>query len=325
MDDKIATSSTSTSKKGATKDFIESFFFYPKFYHLLLAFLLLPFSFIYSLITMLLKLLTPKKDFNIPIISIGNLVSGGSGKTPFCIAVARLLDSKGMDGVFIVSRGYKRKSKGVQVVSLKGALKLAVNLAGDEPYLMARMTKASVIVSEDRKLGILSAKRLGAKVIILDDGYRFNYKKLDILLKPSLKPVLPFTLPSGYYRFYPFYYRFCDLCLEEGKDYKRHVSLEHASPAMLLVTAIAQSSRLKPYLDSRVVGFVSYKDHASFEEKTLEDLLSRYNATSILMTQKDVIKCEGYSLPFSLLNLEISIESKAMEEIIKYASSYYEG
>ncbi|PAF44635.1 tetraacyldisaccharide 4'-kinase [Helicobacter sp. 11S02629-2] len=312
-------------KKDSKLDFIESFFFYPKPYHLILAFLLLPFSFLYALFTIATKLFTPRKDFKLPIISIGNLVSGGSGKTPFCIATANLLERQGIKDVFIVSRGYKRKSKGVQVVSLRGSLKLSVSLAGDEPYLMARLTQASVIVSEDRSEGIRQAKLLGAKVIILDDGYRFSYKKLDILLKPSLSPRLPFTLPSGYYRFYPFYYRLCDLCLKEGKDYKRHVSLKHESPAMLLVTAIAQSSRLKPYLDSKVVGFVSYKDHASFNEGILESLLKSYNAKSILMTEKDIIKCEGFALPFSLLSLEISIDPKIEEKILEYVQGYYKG
>ena len=72
-----------------------------------------------------------RKDFGIPIISVGNLVVGGSGKTPFTIAIAKELKD-----VAIISRGYGRKSKGLIEVSRKGMILTDVEHSGDEPMLV---------------------------------------------------------------------------------------------------------------------------------------------------------------------------------------------
>ncbi|RLA58755.1 MAG: tetraacyldisaccharide 4'-kinase, partial [Epsilonproteobacteria bacterium] len=78
-------------------------FFAPKYYHLPLILLLLPLALLYAMFMFLRRCITPKKDFGIPIISVGNLIVGGSGKTPFVIALASRLE-----GVTVISRGYGR-------------------------------------------------------------------------------------------------------------------------------------------------------------------------------------------------------------------------
>ena len=71
--------------------FFEQMFFAPKWYHYPLILLLLPLSIVYGIIMSVRRMVTSQKDFGIPIISVGNLVVGGSGKTPFVIAVAKQL------------------------------------------------------------------------------------------------------------------------------------------------------------------------------------------------------------------------------------------
>src|SRR5210317_84681 len=97
--------------------FLEEMFFAPKWYHYPLILLLSPLSIMYGLIMFVRRMFTSKKEFGIPIISIGNLIVGGSGKTPFVIALAKQLE-----GVFIISRGYGRKSKGLVEVSSEGKI-----------------------------------------------------------------------------------------------------------------------------------------------------------------------------------------------------------
>ncbi|MDY5185215.1 tetraacyldisaccharide 4'-kinase [Helicobacter trogontum] len=329
----------SNTKKNS---FIESYFFYPKLWHKILAYALLPFSCIYISIALCKKYLTKKMRFDIKILSIGNLVSGGSGKTPFCIALTQHLHKQGYTNIYIVSRGYKRKSKGLIQVSCNGKILCDVAQSGDEAMLLATQTQGNVIVSEDRTKALEYIQTLthtqtkqnsqliknipqNIPIVILDDAYRFNFNKFDILLEPTLKPYFPFVLPSGYYRFPKRFYKKCDLHLKENKDYKRKVSLYHLQDShieskYILATAIANPSRLKPYLPKNVVYEYYLADHADFDFNTLSTLLKQYNATHILMTQKDYVKCMNFMLPVALLMLDITIESYVLDKIESFLS-----
>ena len=123
-----------------------------------------------------------------PVISIGNITAGGSGKTPMTIHIAELLRKKGL-GVAILSRGYKRSSKGVAVVSDGTEVLLGPSEAGDEPYLMARRLKGvPVIVGEDRvKAGEFAIGKFAPQCILLDDGFQHIrlFRDLNILLIDS--------------------------------------------------------------------------------------------------------------------------------------------
>lgn len=309
--------------KDTPKDFIESYFFYPKLWHKILSFLLLPFSFIYVFIAIYRKCCTTTKTFDLKILSVGNLVSGGSGKTPFCIALVQHLQ-KNRKGIYVILRGYKRKSKGLVQVSSEGKILCDVAMSGDEAMLIAMQTKSSVIVSEDRVLALNYAKNNNASIVILDDAYRFNFNKFDILLEPRIEPYFPFVLPSGYYRFPKFFYKKCDLHLKEGVGYVRKVKIEYLSEfatknndntRFIFATAIANPSRLQPFLPENIIHSYYLPDHDSFTFEALQALLEKYNATHILMTQKDYVKCEGFDLPFALLNLSIEIDSIALGKI----------
>ena len=80
-----------------------------------------------------------------PVVSVGNLSAGGAGKTPFVIALGELLKSRGIS-FDILSRGYRRKTRGVLVVETEGS---AADF-GDEPLLISRRLGVPVIVGESR-------------------------------------------------------------------------------------------------------------------------------------------------------------------------------
>ncbi|MWV61360.1 tetraacyldisaccharide 4'-kinase [Helicobacter saguini] len=409
-----------------TTSFIESYFFYPSFWQKVLSFTLLPISFIYFLIAFGLKSFGRKKDFGVKIISVGNLVSGGAGKTPFVIALCEFLESKKLGNlqvletkntdfsnkdsnqivessnidsiessrldsnkknknsdIYIILRGYKRKSKGLVIVRDSSGIKCDVAQSGDEAMLIAQNVRSNVLVCENRSLAIMHAKSRGARLIILDDGYRFRFKKFDILLRPALQPFFPFTLPSGYYRLPPRFYKNCNLSLRENSDYTRFVDVEiveskqnlqaqisplfsvggngrdiemqekfesanfhkntesnnldskkleniesnlqdskNFTPTFILATAIANPSRLQSYTQNLQICHKFFlNDHDEFDEQILKNLLEKYNANYILMTQKDYVKCEHFALPIALLKLKMKIDSKALQKISAFIES----
>ena len=296
--------------------FIDRYFYKPNLLHICLSIILLPISLFYLIVATLRRKCAKYYDFKIPIISVGNLIVGGSGKTPFLCEIA-----KDFDNVAVITRGYKRKSKGLLLVSKNGEICASQEQSGDEAYLIALTLKnASVIVSKDRVAGILEAQRLGAKVIFLDDGFRFNFKKLNIVLSPKLEPFFKLPLPSGIYRENPFAKG--DLMLKEGVDYTREVGVESPTARMLLLTAIANPARLDEFLPKGVIGKILLKDHAVFDLEALRTEFKRTGATSLLVTRKDFVKLSDCDLPLSILSLKIHIDSRILARIKEYIDSY---
>ena len=298
--------------------FFERLFFKPSFFDWVLILLLSPLSFIYALIMLLRRLLTFKKSYSIPIISIGNLTVGGSGKTPFVIALA-----KAYENATIISRGYGRQSRGLVEVSQKGQLLTDVFSSGDEAMLMATsLKKASVIVSENRQVAIEKAIKKGADVIFLDDGFnRVNIEKYEILLFPKIIKNY-FTFPSGPFREFFFMQYLADLRLHEEEDFKRVVEVENKTDKMLLVTAISNPERLNPFLPKGVIDRVYLDDHAYFNEAKIEERMREVGATSLLVTQKDKVKMKDFKLPLSVMKLELEIKNEILEKIHKYIEEY---
>ncbi|WP_104721643.1 tetraacyldisaccharide 4'-kinase [Helicobacter mesocricetorum] len=295
---------------------IEHYFYAPSFWQKALAIILLPISALYCGIATLKRGFAKYEDFGIPIISVGNLVIGGSGKSPFILEVA-----KEYSKVCIILRGYGRKSKGLKVVSVNGEILEDSNNAGDEAIMIAKALKnASVIVCENRKKAILEAKKMGVDIIFLDDGFRFNFKKLNIVLQPKLEPYFNFCIPSGGYRERKAAYKKADILIKEGVDYKREVKLVNPTKKMLLLTAIANPSRLDEYLPD-VVGKIVLKDHSYFDKAKILEEYTRLEATSLLVTQKDIPKLESFGLPLSVLQLEMIISPEVKQSIRGYIAN----
>jgi len=299
--------------------FFEELFFAPRPYHFCIILLLSPLSMIYGSLMLLRRFLAKRERFGLPIISVGNLIVGGSGKTPFVIALASRYP-----GTTIVSRGYGRQSSGLVEVSRSGEICTTVEESGDEAMLMAiSLPLCSVIVSEDRKEAIRKAIEEGARQIILDDGFnRVDIEKFEILLEPEKIPN-PLPFPAGPFREFPFVRYFADLVLKEKSGFVRKVSYENLTERMLLATAISRPERLDPYLPKGVVSRYCLPDHAYFDKEILEGLMRECSADSLLVTEKDAVKMGDFKLPLSIMKLEIEVEDSIFEKI--EASVYHKG
>ncbi len=164
--------------------------------------LLLPFSLLYGFIIIVRNFCYQKgilksHIFNIPIISVGNLEVGGSGKTPMVVFIIQLL--KYEYNIATLSRGYGRKSKGFKLVNANDD----VLLVGDEPLLLKNsFPDIAVAVCEDRVVGVNKLKG-NHHLIILDDAYQHR------AVKPGFSILLfnyhhlnkwKMMLPTGNYR-----------------------------------------------------------------------------------------------------------------------------
>jgi tetraacyldisaccharide 4'-kinase len=119
----------------------------------------------------------PRESSSLPTISVGNLAFGGTGKTPLVAAMADLWLSR-RRRVAILLRGYRRKSRGVVVVSDGRRVLCGVRASGDEAALHARLhPEAIVIVAERRIDAARRAEELGAEILLLDDA--FQHLKLE--------------------------------------------------------------------------------------------------------------------------------------------------
>ena len=140
-----------------------------------------------------------------PVLCIGNLTTGGTGKTPMTQAVCRLLHSAGKR-VVILSRGYGGANEyGCAIVSDGERLLLTAPESGDEAYLLAStLPGIPVIVGKDRRVtGKLAWERFHPDVIVLDDGMQFwqLHRDLDIVLLNACEPFdNGWTFPRGLLR-----------------------------------------------------------------------------------------------------------------------------
>lgn len=291
---------------------VESYLLRPNLFQKFISFLLLPFAAIYCIIVTCKRKFANPKDYEIATISIGNLTIGGSGKTPLILSLAKDIKKPA-----IILRGYKRASKGLHVISYFGELKHGLHVSGDEAMLYSKMlSNAIVIVSEDRVKAIKKAKELGAKAILLDDGFsKANIKKFDILIEPNPLPKNSFCLPSGGYREPKSFEKYADLILQEQRDFTRVCTISNKSDNMVLVTAIANASRLDKYLPKEVTSRYVFPDHYQFDQDELKKILHVSRAKSILTTRKDWVKMLDFELPLSFLELEIVINDSIKKQI----------
>jgi tetraacyldisaccharide 4'-kinase len=118
---------------------------------------------------------------SVPVISIGNLTAGGTGKTPLVEMLIELFLAEGKRPV-VVSRGYGRQSRGVIVVSHGCGAEVDVHTGGDEPVEIAhRFPSVGVVVGEKRVDAAMQAVgELRPDIIVLDDGFQHRYLKRDL-------------------------------------------------------------------------------------------------------------------------------------------------
>ena len=293
--------------------------FFPNPIQKLISILFLPLTVLYCIIVATKRSKAKPFDFGLPIISIGNLLVGGTGKTPLTIAIAK--DKK---DIAIILRGYGRKSKGLYLISHDNKILENVETSGDEAMLLANaLPNATVIVCENRIDGILKAKELGNKAILLDDGYRHhNILKYDILIRPKIEPTNIFCLPSCGYRETKMMYSFTNMVLNEDIDFKREVTfslnnnqIENLPKKLILLTAISKPNRLLEFLPSNIK-LISYPDHYSFTKDDIDTINLKYPEYNIITTQKDEVKLKKFNMQnLYIMKLHIEIEKEKSDII----------
>ena len=191
-----------------------------------------------------------------PVVSIGNLVVGGSGKTPLAALVARLLAEAG-ERPAVLSRGYARTApdEGVTVVSDGRRLRADLARAGDEPLLLARsLPGVAVLVCADRYLaGRLAEQHLGATVHVLDDGFQHMQlaRDVNLLIVDRADVERPRLLPSGRLREPLSAARAADAVLVTGADEEQVAEVaEHLGVA----EAFALHRDVEPAVEETVDG-----------------------------------------------------------------------
>jgi tetraacyldisaccharide 4'-kinase len=246
-----------------------------------------------------------------PVVSIGNLSVGGSGKTPFVLLLGELLRSR--DVKFdILSRGYGRKTKGVILVDPAGSS----HDFGDEPLLIARRLGAPVIVGEDRyQAGLFAETRFGPQLHLLDDGFQHRSlaRDFDIVLitpedtRDSLLPVGRLREPT------------CSLAranaivLTSGASAdsfpldgkllwraRRGILPEDVPPRPVVFCGIARPKNFLAQLRTAGIEPVAeafYRDHHAYTERDIQELLTlrqKSDAGGFVTTEKDAINLGAY-------------------------------
>jgi len=281
-----------------------------------------------------------------PVISVGNLAVGGSGKTPVVASIARLLLERA-HRPSILSRGYARRheSDGVVVVSDGDRVMAPVETTGDEPQMLARaLPGVPVLVCADRYLaGRLAETRFGATVHVLDDGFQHVQlaRSIDLLIvAPS--DLVDRVLPSGRLREPIAAASAADAVIVPGSNHDaarvastlgvptsftmttRYDAIRPLSgPAsglhdkrVLAVAGIARPARFFAAVRERgfdVADEIAFPDHHWFTSKDLESIDRRAasaNAHLVITTEKDAIRIGArpgwYALP-----MQVAIEPAA--------------
>ena len=281
----------------------------------------------------------------VPVISVGNLAAGGTGKTPVIDHIARYLLGQGRR-VAIVSRGYgAEKHPGVQLVCAGNGPLLSARQVGDEPYLLARRNpRALVLTARRRAEGVRKAvTELAAEVVLLDDGFQHRAvaRDLDIVLLDARCPLgngLP--LPAGHLREFPSALRRGNLFILTrsplepvpssglpgpvlhsrhilsqfllGSDGGRHPFSQLLGKCGLAFAGIADPSSFFAALQQRGLTLgktLSFADHCRYNAEQLEQLRrAAADVDYLITTEKDGVKLGDLAFDVPCYQWPLSLE-----------------
>lgn len=267
--------------------------------------LLFPFSLLYGSIIWLRNKLYDKRilrsiRFNFPVISIGNLSTGGTGKTPHIEYLIRLLQPEYR--MATLSRGYKRKTKGF----LLATDTTTSTDIGDEPFLFYRKhPDTTVSVCEERLTGIprLLGEHPETEVILLDDAFQHRAVKpgLNILLTDYERPFYKdFILPFGNLR-------------EGRKAYRRaHIIIVSKCPPHLEQADISRIiAKIKPDKQQQVF----------FSGVHYDELYDFYTGQPVAAIPENIVMISGIAQPEPMRN---HLQQKTRElRLLQYADHHY--
>jgi tetraacyldisaccharide 4'-kinase len=301
----------------------------------LLRLLLFPFAILYGTVTAIRNFLYDKGiyksyTFSVPVIAVGNLSTGGTGKTPQIEYLIRLLSANYK--IATLSRGYKRKSKGFVL----GNADSDAAMLGDEPYqFYKKFSEIEVAVDANRKNGIEQLLKLSPKpeIILLDDAYQHRRVKSGLyILLTAYGDIYAddYILPAGNLREgssgakraavivvtkclptislderekivkklkpQPGQHVYFTFIEYDDKVYSETGILEAAEVKLmdkLLVAGIAKPQPFFSYLEGGNNVNLTYPDHHDFSEKDIIDIENKSQNKIIVTTEKDYVRLQG--------------------------------
>jgi tetraacyldisaccharide 4'-kinase len=281
----------------------------------------------------------PSRRLEQPVVSVGNLSVGGSGKTPFVIALGELLQARGIR-FDVLSRGYGRKSRGVLAVEKDGS---APDF-GDEPLLIARRLGVPVIVGESRyDAGRVAEQNFQSQLHILDDGFQHRslFRDFDIVLLTE-RDFEDRLLPSGRLREPLSSLRRADAIAlpqalsardsviakfaQQGKlvwRMKRDLVVPAVPASPIVFCGIARPQQF--FAQVRAAGItpaaeVAFRDHHAYNRSDIKRLLAmrgQLGAGGFLATEKDAVNLGSLSSlqadlkPFAVAALRLTLDDPA--------------
>ena len=325
--------------------------------------ILFPLAFLYWLITFIRNWLYDKdifksSSFNIPIIAVGNLSVGGTGKTPQIEYLIRLLSENYK--VAVLSRGYKRTTEGFILADEKAT----ASSIGDEPFqFYSKFSNIQVAVDANRKNGIENLLQLSNKpdVILLDDAFQHRKVKAGFYILLTAYDdlfcddyILPFgnlrEPSSGKKRADMIIVTKCPNDLSElaqqkireklkvkqpvffttiqyddyvfGNESKLLVS-EIQSETKVLVAGIAKPKLFFDFLKNETDEALVFPDHHHFSKQDCKQILAKANGRKIITTEKDFVRLNGL-LPKEQL-FYLSIKSTFLNKNIDKTIEDYVG
>ncbi len=300
----------------------------------LIRILLFPFAVLYNIVTSLRNVLynrglKPSVEFDIPVINVGNLAVGGTGKTPMIEHLVRLLQNKYT--IATLSRGYGRKTKGFRIASDQDN----AETLGDEPLQFYRKFKEKIVVAvgEDRAFAIpnILQEHDDVSVVLLDDAFQHRRVKpsFNILLSDYNRPFYTdYLLPAGRLRESRSNAARADvvvitkcppeISIDERMEVEQAVrkytsrpvffttihygdTIPFGAPAqplnnrVVLITGIANATPFRKFIEttSTIVHHFNLADHHEYtldDFRRFRDIVKNDPSVSFITTEKDMVK-----------------------------------
>ena len=314
--------------------------------------LLLPLTAVFAVLVAVRRWLYQRRILSVhavgvPVVVVGNINVGGTGKTPVTLWIAKALRHKGLSP-FIVSRGY---GGDVGPVPVEVTADSAPSVVGDEALVLAAQSGCRMVVHPDRVAAAREAVRLGADIIVADDGlqhYRLGRDVEIVVVDGERRFGNGTMLPAGPLRESVSRLRAVDAVLLNGGDVTaestglvrrdairfrlrasavarlddsdvRHLD-DFANETVHAVAGIGHPERFFSMLESRAINVIRHPlpDHADIGE----DDVRFDDDHEVLMTQKDAVKCRGFDAArLWYVPVDVEFEGQGAESLLRIIES----
>jgi tetraacyldisaccharide 4'-kinase len=289
---------------------------------------------------------------NYPVISVGNISTGGTGKTPFVIMLCEKLLDNGIKAA-IAGRGYRRKNKKINIIANGKQILGSLNDAGDEMYMLAQKLNVPIAVHDSKaKAAEILADSFQPDCIIIDDGFqhRWLHRDIDIVLIDEKTLAKPNLIPHGYLREPLASIKRADIIAIVGEvnnydlieDHIKDklvikVSIKHTKVSELFSNRTVSEDELKnaqknPVCCSgianpkkfeaslansgwQIAHHITFPDHYHYTKQDISkinNICKKYDSDTIITTEKDAVKLRPLENIFNSYELKCYVFSIEM-------------